>query len=238
MALPINLLQKPNPAHHKGHFGHVGVLAGDADTIGASILSALGALRAGAGLVSLLGEGVRPPETPIEVMFKKPSKTDFKKITSIVIGPGLGTTSTMRQLAQETFSKALETKIPVVLDAEGLFLLNTKQTSGTIIATPHPGEATKLVGSSPSIEMLLALPINNTHSIVWVLKTANPIVCAKGLTPKIIPGETPALAIAGVLGVAAHQKAGRLLAKKAIRGHLATELANMIPTVLFGKNRS
>jgi len=141
---------------HKGHFGHVLVVGGNAGFGGAAIMAAQAAGRVGAGLVSV---ATRPEHVPAllarcpEVMVH--GVNDGKELRAllggsdvIVVGPGLGQDSWGQQLLEQV----LATDLPLVVDADALNLLATMGSSqdrrNNWIMTPHPGEAAKLLQST------------------------------------------------------------------------------------------
>jgi len=156
---------------HKGKFGHVLLVAGSAGKSGAAALSGLGALRAGAGLVTIaVPAQVQIPvaashaEYMTEVLESTAdgaiSKNNlesgsFARIASgktvLAVGPGLGThPETQEFIARLT----AETELPVILDADGLNafagrpeLFRRRKTS-FLAVTPHPGEMARLLGTS------------------------------------------------------------------------------------------
>ena len=156
------------PQSHKGTFGRVLIAAGSARYRGAAALCCEGALRAGAGIVTLASvEPVlaltlaRTPEctllpcTPDEAAGisaqNLPALLEtLAACTALVLGPGLGS-------AAEAIGAGLleAARCPVVLDADGLnaaasgaFPLNTG--GGPLILTPHPGEMARLCGLTPA----------------------------------------------------------------------------------------
>ena len=140
---------------HKGTYGHVAVIAGSPGRSGAAVLCARGAVRMGAGLVSVMTD----PDTArlvhggsIESMTY--SGTDLREFLSnksaAVLGPGLpdsdGAHATTRTLAA-----AID--LPLVIDASALNAfagrigeLNPRGLARVI--TPHPGELARLLDSS------------------------------------------------------------------------------------------
>jgi NAD(P)H-hydrate epimerase len=165
-------LPKRPASGHKGTFGTVGVVggscAGDARMIGAPALAALGALRAGAGLVKLvmpgpvLNSGVTlcPSATGIaihvdgrgEIIAHEAAEVIdgvIAQATCLVIGPGLGqgegpAAASLRAVQQQD--------IPVVVDADALNNLATipelhKDFHAAAVLTPHPGEFKRLAES-------------------------------------------------------------------------------------------
>jgi len=158
-ALIINRKKSAN----KGDFGHVLVLAGSRGMAGAARLVAAGALRGGAGLVTVglakglypaIGECLRPEAMVLLLPENKAggiSHSAFAKIASfvkkrgiscIVAGLGMGNTSDSASLVKKIIASF---DIPVVLDADALNSLtgNLKvfqKACAKIIVTPHPGE--------------------------------------------------------------------------------------------------
>lgn len=138
---------------HKGLFGHVLVIGGDKGMSGAALLAARTALRAGAGVVSVLvhPDCVHRLSTTPELMVKSWREIDscLDSATVIVVGPGLGegeeATACLKQLT------GLSINIPMVVDASALkeaFL--DSLSSSQIVITPHPGEAARLLATSTS----------------------------------------------------------------------------------------
>jgi ADP-dependent NAD(P)H-hydrate dehydratase / NAD(P)H-hydrate epimerase len=145
---------------HKGNFGRVAIVAGPANREGAAALSALGALKTGAGLVTVHApadtiQTLRPRLAP-EVMTEVLGPALFKNAqrTSIVVGPGLGTQTE----GWNTLKLCLEAKDALVIDADGLTLLAQHASLSTkllaarehlpTILTPHPKEAAVLLDCS------------------------------------------------------------------------------------------
>ena len=151
----------------KNDFGHVLVLAGSIGMTGAAALTCRGAIRIGAGLVTLaIAENlnhimeVKLTEVmtlPLPAMNQKilPLKSfkkiisfiDKRKISVLVMGPGLSTDSQMGELIEKIL---LNVQIPCVLDADALNLLAErkeilKKTKAKLIITPHPGELARLM---------------------------------------------------------------------------------------------
>lgn len=163
---------------HKGSFGSVLTVAGSAWYRGAASLAVEGALRTGAGIVTLASVepvlsavSARLPECclcPCEMGAEGgivPSAQNLDRIrrqkaTVLLIGPGLGSSSQSATRGQE--SKTLVESFvnsfdgSVVLDADGLnavaLLLAEGKTfphpKGELIVTPHPGEMSRLTGVS------------------------------------------------------------------------------------------
>ncbi|MER7852813.1 NAD(P)H-hydrate dehydratase, partial [Streptomyces bacillaris] len=126
--------------------GVVGVVAGSERYPGAAVLAVAGALRGGAGAVRYVGPGAdaviaRFPEALVHP--GPPSKAG--RVQAWVLGPGLGD----GRWAEEAAADVLAADVPVLVDADGLRLLEPDtvrtRTAATVL-TPHAGEAAALLG--------------------------------------------------------------------------------------------
>lgn len=145
----------PQPEHHKYQRGHALVLGGEAIT-GAARLTALGALRVGAGLVTLAAPEQSWPiyaTALVSVIVRRLAGVDgFKELladprrNSTAIGPGAGVSSATR----DHVLAALATGRPTVLDADALTCFAQSRDalfraiSGPCVLTPHEGEFARL----------------------------------------------------------------------------------------------
>ena len=161
---------------HKGTFGTVLAVAGSAYYRGAALLAAEGALRTGAGIVTLasvepvLAAAVaRTPECCLcpciagaegGISPESIPRIQRQKATVLLLGPGLGGAAQSAARAAETRA-LVQTLLPAfagsaVLDADGLNaaaqLLAAGEAfphpAGELIVTPHPGEMARLTGLS------------------------------------------------------------------------------------------
>lgn len=159
---------KPRPKNsHKGDFGRVCILAGSVGYSGAARLTAMAALRSGAGLVTLaIPDKIYPivarQEADLMVRpFVSTSKGTLalKAVPEILkfletqdvlaLGPGLSQHPETQQAIRQIIAKI---SLPVVLDADGLnaFKNHTaelKRLAGRAILTPHAGEFSRLFGA-------------------------------------------------------------------------------------------
>ena len=161
----------PARAHnsHKGLYGHVGIIGGDAGMVGASLIAGRAALQSGAGSVTLgvLDARIAVDYVEPRLMFAAPGKLVGMPLDGLAIGPGLGQHPPARALLEA----ALGVACPLVLDADALNLLAgdlalvnlaTDRPHPTLL-TPHPGEAARLLGLNAAdvqanrIEAALAL---------------------------------------------------------------------------------
>ncbi|MFH2045095.1 MAG: NAD(P)H-hydrate dehydratase [Pseudomonadota bacterium] len=167
----INTILKPRIKDvHKGSTGHVFIIGGSPGKTGAAAMTAMAAMRSGAGLVTLgvpksLHSAIE--STTLEVMscalsensegFLSESSFDavMHNISGkkcIAIGPGLGTDPSTKKLVIRLLH---EIEVPVVIDADALNLL-AKETSvlkklkTPVVLTPHPGEMSRLTGKTVS----------------------------------------------------------------------------------------
>lgn len=161
---------------HKGTFGTVLAVAGSAYYCGAALLAVEGALRTGAGIVTLasvepvLAAAVaRTPECCLcpciagaegGISPESIQRIQRQKATVLLLGPGLGGAAQSAARAAETRA-LVQTLLPAfagsaVLDADGLNaaaqLLAAGEAfphpAGELIVTPHPGEMARLTGLS------------------------------------------------------------------------------------------
>jgi hydroxyethylthiazole kinase-like uncharacterized protein yjeF len=154
--------QVPDEISHKYSRGHVSVFSGGPLQTGASRMSALGALRAGAGLVTLLGEEEalkvhaahvtsimlqRLDDMPLSEWVQK------RKVRALVTGPALGLKDKEAALLQQVLQAVQDNdSCAVVLDADALTLLSqhhdlqvlVKGLKSPAILTPHDGEFQRL----------------------------------------------------------------------------------------------
>ena len=146
-----SLLPRRKFSAYKNQFGRIGVVAGSKGFVGAALMTAQGALRAGAGLVEVfVSEEVYPivaAAAPSEAMVKPVrSYRDLleEKIDIWAVGPGLG-----KLRAGEVLRLIERAEQPMVVDADGLNILaekidTLKRCRGPRLVTPHPGEMKRL----------------------------------------------------------------------------------------------
>ena len=138
---------------NKGTFGTLGILGGTEGMGGALILAGRAALRTGAGKVWLGFLMADPPKLDTgmpELMLRHAGVVLDARPDALVVGPGLGTSDAARSLLM----RALALPIPVALDADALNLIAkdpalqaaTRARSAPTLATPHPGEAARVLG--------------------------------------------------------------------------------------------
>jgi len=186
---------------HKGTFGHLLILAGSAGKTGAAILSALGALRSGIGLVTLCvphdlnaifeASLLEAMTIPLPNSSHVLSVNDFDLVTrsmegkqAVVIGPGLGTAKETAELIVRIYRESSQ---PLVVDADGLNILAQEQTvlqnpAGVRILTPHPGEMARLIGGTAkdvqADRQQVAAQFAKEKGVFVVLKGANTVIAS------------------------------------------------------------
>lgn len=168
----------------KADFGSALLVAGSYGMMGAAIMSARGALRAGAGRVTVYSPrcGYDAVQTAVpEAMFAAANSdihiSDIRvshPYDAIGIGPGIGTSDATVN-ALEKFLVAYDK--PLVLDADALNCLARRQNllhhvPVLSILTPHAGEFDRLFGQQPNSEARLvkAIEMARYHNVLIVLK--------------------------------------------------------------------
>ena len=195
---------------HKGTAGHVVVVAGSPGTSGAALLAGYGAMRAGAGLVTLASRADQAAldQRVVELMTAPVSEPDDAlalieaKATAVVVGPGLGTDDEGLDLARAV---ALEAPVPAVMDADALTafagdLEALREAAAPRVLTPHPGEAARLLGVTTA-----AVQADRYAAARAIAEASGQVVSLKGARTVVADGErwrvsaagTPALGVGG-----------------------------------------
>jgi NAD(P)H-hydrate epimerase len=228
--LPVNLIEDEevraalpprDPDAHKGTYGHVLVLAGSPGKTGAAALTSLGALRTGAGLVTLaLPEGLNDlMETKLtEVMTVGLPETEERTVAFeagdtlaglmegkrvLALGPGLSTHPEIARLVAAVVQSA---KIPLVIDADGVTALARQpevlsRASVPVILTPHLGELSRLL-MVPKEEVIekripIAQKVTSTYNVYLVLKGARTLIAEPSGAVHVNPTGNPGMATGG-----------------------------------------
>lgn len=159
----LSLLPDRDENAHKGDFGRLLLLCGSRGYTGAAYLAAMGALRAGAGLVFLgvpehiyaieavkLNEAIVFPLPDRDGMLQEDAIPELEdrlpRMDAVLIGCGLGQSEGTGAVVQWVLEHA---RCPVVLDADGINLISghkdiLRGRTGTTILTPHDGEFARL----------------------------------------------------------------------------------------------
>ncbi|MGA9855904.1 MAG: NAD(P)H-hydrate dehydratase [Gammaproteobacteria bacterium] len=249
---------------HKGRFGHVLVIGGDLGMGGSVRLTAEAALRSGAGLVTV---ATRPahvtallaglPEAMAHGLENAAEALPLiGRATVIAIGPGLGQDDWGRML----LAMALDTQLPLVVDADALNLLAAHPiVRGQWVLTPHPGEASRLLKQSISEiqadRYQAAQQLMEQYRAVVVLKGAGSIIAAADEQPVVCTYGNPGMASPGMgdvltgviaaliaqgsslpeaarMGVTLHALAGDRAAESGERGLMARDLISGLRHVM------
>jgi NAD(P)H-hydrate epimerase len=194
-----DLVEPRAPDSHKGDFGRVTIVAGSRGKTGAAHLAAVGALRSGAGLVTVATPASclpivasMAPELMTEALAETRDGTvapgGVDKLLElrhdvIACGPGLGRE---REVAAFVRSLVERSTAPLVLDADAITVLADDpgvlvgREERDVIITPHPGEMARLVGASvedvQASRIEVATDFASTHHLYVVLKGHRTII--------------------------------------------------------------
>lgn len=208
------------PTDHKGTRGHLLVIAGCAAKAGAAWLAARGALRAGAGLVTVVTSaaarnrmGAALPEVMAETFESGGEQLTAVDVVSLralantrnalVVGPGLDHGSETAQVVADLLARL---EVPAVVDAEALNLLAGRldvfaAAGAPLVLTPHPGEMARLLVTTArdvqADRLATAARCAGACRQVIVLKGARTVVAHPDGRLGVIPIECGALATAG-----------------------------------------
>ncbi|MFW6695611.1 NAD(P)H-hydrate dehydratase [Streptomyces sp. MAR4 CNX-425] len=198
------LLPSPTAESDKYRRGVVGVVAGSERYPGAAVLAVGGALRGGAGAVRYVGPAARAviaryPETLVHP--GPPAKAG--RVQAWVVGPGLGDGPG----AAEVLEQVLAADVPVLVDADGLRLLDAVRVRGRsapTLLTPHAGEAAALLGVDraevESGRLAAVRSLAAAYGATTLLKGSTTLVAEpddSGGPVRVNPTGTPWLATAG-----------------------------------------
>jgi NAD(P)H-hydrate epimerase len=237
---------------HKGDAGRLLVVAGSPGKSGAAHLALLGALRGGAGLVTLATRAevlslalAGIPEAMSAVLpGAGPLGEDAAElgallaaadgVDAIVVGPGIPRGDGTGALLADFLSRAGR---PAVLDADALNALAgapdaLARLGVPLVLTPHPGEMARLCGTTIDAVQADRIGVAAESARAWnatvVLKGARTVVAAPGAPPALIPTGNPGLATGGTGDVLAGLT-GALLA-----GGLAAPAAAKVAAYVHG----
>jgi hydroxyethylthiazole kinase-like uncharacterized protein yjeF len=213
------LVTPRTPDSHKGDYGRVLVVAGSRGKTGAAHLAAVGALRSGAGLVTVATPATcqavvsaMGPEYMTEALDETDDGVDPEEVDRVLeiardviaIGPGLGQATATREFIRQLVDRAT---MPLVVDADGLnaFAGDPERLAGRegrdIIITPHPGEMARLVGMSTeevqSSRLEIARNFAVGHHAFVVLKGHRTLIATPDGKVFINPTGNPGMATGG-----------------------------------------
>lgn len=163
--LDYSLLEERKASSHKGKFGHVLIIGGNNGMPGAVILAAKAALRTGAGLVTIMTtqQNMVTISTAVPEAMIKTCEPDAQnnaaisalfaesfidRITHVAVGMGLG----QDDWSMAMLKHCLQMNKPLLIDADALNLLashdelySAAMSVPSLVITPHPGEAARLL---------------------------------------------------------------------------------------------
>ena len=204
---------------HKGDGGRLLVVAGSGGMVGAGVLAAEAALRAGAGLVTLaVPAGIQPtaagmlpeamtlplPETAGGGLAEAAAAPVIERLSgadALVVGPGLGRDPATGAMLRRVLAAA---RLPLVADADALNLLAPAVRGDfpdSCVLTPHPGELARLIATTVEgvqSDRLAAARVSAARcGCTVVLKGAGTVIASPGERTWINSTGGPALATAG-----------------------------------------
>ncbi|WP_367114417.1 NAD(P)H-hydrate dehydratase [Roseibium sp.] len=197
---------------HKYGKGHAVVFGGPMSSTGAARLSAMAALRAGAGLVTLAS----PPDAMLvnashltAVMLKKIANTEGiaelltdARLNAVLIGPGYGvgdnTCDAVRTLLRQQRAAVLDADALTSFTGqpERLFQM-IRDTSAPVVLTPHEGEFSRLFPDIAGDKLLRARSAAERSGAIVLLKGADTVIAAPDGRAAINENAPPWLATAG-----------------------------------------
>ena len=205
---------------HKGDFGRLTIVAGSVGKTGAAHLAAMGALRSGAGLVTVatprsclpVVAATSPAFMTLDLPDDSAGTLDPGGVETLLeyahdvvaCGPGLGRTPRVAQFVRALLDRAT---VPLVLDADALTVLADDPGSlagrddRNVIITPHPGEMARLVGTSiadvQANRIAVATGFATTHRVYVVLKGHRTVIATPEGRVYINPTGNPGMATGG-----------------------------------------
>ena len=219
----VNRTLPARPADsQKGQFGRVALVAGARGFVGAAVLAARGAIRTGAGLVTVglpaslatVPAGSLPeamtralPETPEGTVAFRALDEILEWVSGssvLAIGPGLTMHPEVGALVRGLLTRLDR---PLVADADALNLLagepdRLRELSVPAVITPHPGEMARLLGQEiPDVQrdrVETARSAAGRFGVVVVLKGARTVVASPDGRAMVVPTGNAAMATGGM----------------------------------------
>jgi hydroxyethylthiazole kinase-like uncharacterized protein yjeF len=211
----LDQVPRRGDADNKYTAGHVLVVGGSRGLTGAPSLTAMAALRADVGYVT-----VAAPESTLPVLeqrlleaVKRPLPEEdgvvaesaaeivlelAKKASALALGPGLGRGRGPHELVRRVLA---EVELPIVVDADALFELEPAEWPGPRVLTPHEGELARLLGREPSEiaahRLASVREAVERFKCVVLLKGADSLIAAPGRGILVSSLGLPSLATAG-----------------------------------------
>lgn len=177
----------PVPARtdHKYTRGVLGVIAGSDTYPGAAVLAALGAVRAGVGIVRYIG----PPRVTDHVLMAVPeSVPGMGRVQAWLLGSGVESDPDQ----DGAIGQALESGLPCVVDAGALEECVRRRTAGVrpigadgVLLTPHAGELARMLGMRGHVVSRPDVEARPMHHALWLAREIDATVLLKGPTTLI-----------------------------------------------------
>ncbi len=204
---------------HKGMFGRVLIVAGSRGMTGAARLAGLGALRAGAGLVTVATPGscldlvAQVPEYMTYPLPERDGAITRKGLAELLTGrwdvvaagPGLGIGKGTLKLVQTLIDR--DSPAPLVLDADALNACGEApkrlrgRSGSPIVITPHAGEMARLAGTTGAAVERNRIGVASTfaqeHELTVVLKGARTVIASPDGSVRINATGNPGMATGG-----------------------------------------
>lgn len=261
------------PCTHKGEQGHVVIVGGQPGMSGAVILAMQAALRSGAGKVSVachpqvqsIVASAQPEAMVHGIEHASELQSLLTQASVVALGPGLGQSRWSQAMFEQTLNEDVASDTPRVLDADALNLLakvdeHRLKSPGSVVLTPHPGEAARLLHTSTQSiaqdRFAAAQALRETYGAQVLLKGAGSLVVTDNGSFVIERG-SPAMAsggmgdlltgvISGLIaqklkpadailkGTLWHALAGEAAGNRSERGTLASDLLPYIRQLVNG----
>jgi NAD(P)H-hydrate epimerase len=211
----LELVPRRSPEDTKYTAGHVVVVGGSPGLTGAPCLTALAAMRADAGYVTLAGPAPTLPvfEHWVLEAVKRPLPADdnglvteaatdealglLAKAGALAVGPGLGRSEGTKAFVRRLLA---ESEVPAVVDGDALWKLEPAEWLAPRVLTPHAGELGRLLGEEASWvdahRLEAARRAVDRFACVVLLKGSGTLIAAPG-KGVLVDGGHPSLATAG-----------------------------------------
>lgn len=260
---------------HKGDYGKVFIVGGSAGMTGAAYMASQAALVTGSGLITLgIAESLNPiMENKLTEVMTLPLADNGGNIVSgcadvivermnksdvILFGCGIGRGAEVKEILGKILREA---KVPVIIDADGLYALDTamlEKSSAEIVITPHNAELARLIGKMPEEKERprLCREFAQRYNVTLILKGHYTVVTDKDGTQYInttgnsgmstggsgdvlagmvasIVGRGTKCAVAAAMAVYLHGRAADIAAEKTGENSLTpTDIIEGIPTAV------
>jgi NAD(P)H-hydrate epimerase len=209
------------PDAHKGHFGHLLIVAGSLGKTGAAALAGRAALRSGVGLCTIAAPASQQPivaalapeymtealpETAAQSLSIKARERVLelaRRMDAVALGPGLSLDPEAQELAR---ALARELERPLVMDADALTALGghlevLRRAAGPRALTPHPGEMARMLGVGvPAVQddrIEITRAFGRDHGVAVALKGAGTVIGSPDGRVTINPTGNPGMAKGG-----------------------------------------